>query len=253
MLTGNIVKTRIWAIVTSLAVALLLILYGATLPGKIVAAESTEEQAAKKVLNVTGQGTVNASPDIAYITLSVVTEHANAKTAQQNNADAMSKVVNAIKSAGIKSEDIKTVNFNIYPKYDYNKDTGESGIFGYTVNNTIQVIVRDINKTGSIIDLASASGVNTSSSITFGLSNYEKYYNEALKSAVQVAKGRAETIAGTLGISLKTPVTITESGGFEPPVAYGARYDMKEMESAATPVESGTITVRASVSMTYEF
>ena len=50
-----------------------------------------------------------------------------------------------------------------------------------------------------MIDAAADSGVNTSSSISFGISNYEDYYNEALKNAVLAANNRkANTIAGNL-------------------------------------------------------
>lgn len=216
---------------------------------------ATENQPTKRTINVAGQGMVTVSPDIAYITLGVVTEDKDAKAAQRSNAVAMDKVVTQIKLAGTKSEDIKTMNYSINPKYDYNKLSGESNIVGYSVNNTVQVTVRDITKSGTIIDLASDSGVNTSNSISFGLSDPDKYYNDALKKAVEVAKKKAEVMAGTFGITLKMPVTINENGGYTPVYNY-ASYDMKaEMAGAAapTPVQSGTMDIRANVSLVYEY
>lgn len=216
---------------------------------------ATENQPTKRTINVSGQGTVNVSPDIAYITLGAVTEDKDAKVAQKNNAAAMDKAVAQIKAAGIKSEDIKTVNYSIYPKYDYNKQSGESNIVGYGVNNTVQVTVRDITKTGAIIDLASESGINTSNSISFGLSDTDKYYNEALKKAVEAAKEKAEVMAGTFGITLKMPVTINENGGYTPVYNY-ASYDMKAEavgSAAPTPVQSGTMEIKANVSLVYEY
>ena len=175
-----------------------------------------EDQPTRKTLNVTGTGTITTSPDIAYVTLGVVTENKDAKTAQQENAKAMEKIVGLIKGSGIKNEDIKTVNFNMYPKYDYNKDTGASGIIGYTVNNSVQITVRDIAKAGGIMDLAADSGANITSNISFGLSDYNKYYNDALKKALEAARVKAEAMAGVYGIKLTVPVTISENGGYSP-------------------------------------
>lgn len=247
-------KQKFLLTVAVLICSVILIGFASALPWKAEAESQTNVQADKKVLNVSGEGTVYASPDIAYITLGTVTEDKIAKTAQQKNADIMAEVVAKIKAAGIKSEDIKTVNYSIYPRYNYIEKTGERQIIGYSVTNSIQVTVRDINKTGSIIDLASSSGANTASSISFGLSDYDKYYNEALKKATEAAKGKAKVIAETMDIYLKSPVSITENGGSQPIYNYGVSYDLaKAAEASPTPVQSGNITVRAGISITYEY
>lgn len=219
-----------------------------------VQAAASPDQPTKRTINVTGDGTVTAAPDIAYITLGVITEDKDAGTAQKDNASAMSKVVTVLKASGIKSEDIKTTNFSIYPKYDYNKANGVSNIIGYTCSNNVQVTIRDITKVGPIIDAASDSGVNMTSNISFGLSNPEKYYNDALKKAVQTAKGKAETMASIYGVTLKTPVTITENGGYNPvyPI-YAMKADSAAGAAPSTPVEAGTMDIKASVSMVYEY
>lgn len=214
------------------------------------AADTTDN---RRTLTVSGQAKVNASPDIAYINLGVVTEDKDAKAAQKANAASMDKVIAAIKAAGIKAEDIKTVNYSIYPKYEYNKDGGVSSIIGYTVNNSVNVTVRDLGKTGNIIDSATESGVNMSSSISFGLSNYEDYYNQALKNAVLAAKKKAGTMADALGVSLKAPISVNEGGGYSPLMNY-ASYDMKSAAgNAATPIQSGSLEITANVNMVYEY
>lgn len=236
-------------------VFLVTVLVMAAIAGIIGAFPSKAEtdQTNRNTINVTGNGKVSASPDIAYISLGVITEDKVANTAQQNNANAMDQIISKIKGLGIAAEDIKTVGYNINPKYDYNKETGESNITGYTVNNTVQVTVRDIKKTGNVIDVASANGVNITNGISFGLSDYEKYYNQALKSAVTAAKKRAETIAWALSINLKKPVTVTENGGSTPVYNYRS-YDLKaDTAAVSTPVEAGTIEVSASVNMVYEY
>ena len=132
----------------------------------------------------------------------------------------MDKLISNIKAAGIKEEDIKTTNYSIYPKYNYIRETGEQQIIGYTVNNSVQVTIRDTSKVGEIIDLASESGLNITRGISFGLSNYDEYYREALKNAVENAKKKAETMAEAFGIELGIPVSSTESGEYETSPVY---------------------------------
>lgn len=214
---------------------------------------AAEETAPKKTINVSGQSKVSASPDFATITLGVVTEDKDAKAAQKANAVSMDKVIASIKALGISEDDIKTVNYSISPKYDYNKETGTSSIVGYTVSNNVNVTVKDISKMGSVIDAAADSGVNTSSSISFGISNYEDYYNTALKNAVIAAKKKANTMADALGVKLKDPITVSEGGGYNPLTNY-AVYDMRaEGVNAATPIQAGTIEISAYVSIVYEY
>lgn len=235
-----------------LTVAVMLVFVGSTFQWKVEATDQTAQD--KKVLNVAGQAKIDAVPDIAYVSMGVISEDQDAKVAQQKNAASMAAVVAKIKASGVKPEDIKTISYNISPKYNYMKDTGTSVIIGYSVSNSIRVTVRDITKTGSLIDIAADAGVNTSSSISFGLSDYEKYYNQALKKAVEIAKNRAATIAQAMNISLKSPVSINESGGYEP--VYNSRTTYAndtKAGSAQTPVEAGSMTVQASVNITYTY
>jgi uncharacterized protein YggE len=216
--------------------------------------QAAEEGAEKRTINVTGQSKVSASPDFATITLGVVSQDKDAKVAQKANATSMDKVIASIKALGISEDDIKTVNYSISPRYDYNKETGISNIVGYTVNNNVSVTVRDLDKTGSVIDAAADSGVNTSSSISFGISNYEDYYNAALKNAVLAAKKKANTIAGALEVTLKAPISVNEGGGYSP-LSNFAVYDMKAAEgfNATTPIQAGTMEISANVSIVYEY
>ncbi len=235
-----------------MAVSLLAVMaIGIYISAPAQAADTTADN--RRTLAVSGQAKVNASPDIAYINLGVVSEDKDAKAAQKANAASMDKVIAAIKAAGVKPEDIKTVKYSINPKYKYDKDGGVSSIVGYTVSNSVNVTVKDLDKTGDIIDSATESGVNTSSSISFGLSNYEDYYNEALKNAVLAAKKKAGTMAGALGVTLKAPISVDEGGGYSPLMNY-VSYDMKaSADNGATPIQSGSLEITANVNLVYEY
>lgn len=232
------------------AAALLVMVFGVYGNSPAQAAEETND---KKTMSVSGQARVSAAPDFATINLGVITEDKDARTAQQANAASMDKVIAAIKASGVKEADMQTVNYSISPKYDYIKETGESRIVGYSVSNSVSVTVRDLTKTGGIIDAAAQSGVNISSSISFGLSNYEEAYNEALKNAVLAAKKKADTIAGAMGVKLIAPISINEGYGYSPLSNY-ATYNMKMSDGGVeTPIQAGSIEITANVSIVYEY
>ena len=212
-------------------------------------AEAAEAQAEKRTINVSGQSKVTAAPDFATISLGVVTEDKDAKVAQKANAQSMDTVIKVIKALGIADADIQTSNYSIYPVYSYKQETGESIITAYRVNNTVNVTVRDLSKAGSVIDAAADSGVNISSSITFGLS----YYNEALKNAVLAANRKANTIAGALGVKLKGAVTISEGGGYSPLTNYAVYSKSDGAVGASTPIQAGELEITAYVNIVYEY
>ncbi len=241
--------------VAGAAILVVLLLVAALLaPFNFSSAAADDKQETKRTINVSGRATIKAEPDIAYVTLGTVTENKDAKKAQQENAKIMDAVIAALKNAGISEKDIKTQGYNISPKYSYDKNTGISNIVGYTVSNSIQVTVRDIKNVGMVIDIAADKGANESSSITFGLSDYDKVYNQALKAAVENAKSKAATIADTLGIKLTVPVNVTENSGYSIPT-YSRSISAADMaeQSVTTPISPGTLEVTASVSMIYEY
>lgn len=253
MKTNNLLRLK-WSLIFVFAFAFTLSFhFGAS---KVLAADSSIIATdAAKTINVTGNGEVTATPDIAYLYLGVVTDKPTSIEAQSANSTAMNNIIAAIKKEGIKDEDIKTTDYSINPKYDYDKNTGASILVGYTVSNTLNVTVKNISKVGQIIDTAVKSGANVSNNISFGVSDYEKYYNMALLKALSNAQSKAQAISGFLGIKLTTPVKITEnSSGI--PDGYIVPLNAKLVSgdsSASTSIQAGTYKVKADVSLVYQY
>lgn len=253
MKTNNLLRSR-WSLIFAFAFAFILSFHiGAS---KVLAADSSVVTAdAARTINVTVDGEVTATPDIAYLYLGVVTDKPTTIEAQSANSTAINNVIAAIKKEGIKDEDIKTTDYSINPKYDYDKNTGASTLVGYTVSNTLKVTVKDINKVGQIIDTAVESGVNISNSISFGISDYEKYYNMALLNALSNAQSKAQAISGFLGIKLTTPIKVTENSMGIPtdyPIPLNAKLSSGD-SSASTSIQAGTYKVKANVSLVYQY
>lgn len=252
MIQALTVKNKLTLLAMLLVVAALVAMVFGLYGNMTAQAQVEEEVKDKRTMTVSGQAKVSVAPDFATINLGVITEDKDAMVAQKANSAAMDKVVASLKASGVKAEDMKTVTYSIQPRYDYDEKTRESRITGYTVSNSVNVTVRDLTKTGSIIDAAAQSGVNISSNISFGLSNYEDFYNEALEKAVLAAKKKADTMAGALGVKLIAPISVNEGGGYSPLSNY-AVYDMKVTSASQTPIEAGSLEITANVSIVYEY
>lgn len=253
MKTNNLLKSR-WSFIFAFAAAFILFFnFGAS---KVLAADSSAITAdSSRTINVTGSGEITVTPDIAYLYLGVVTEKLTTMEAQSANSTAMNTIIAAIKKEGIKAEDIKTNDYSINPKYDYDKNTGRSSIVGYTVSNILKVTVKDIMKVGQVIDIAVKNGANTSNSISFGISDYDTYYNKALLKALSNAQGKAQAISSFLAVKLTTPVKIIENSNGIPndyPISFNGKLE-SAASSDSTSLQAGVYKVKADVSLVYQY
>jgi uncharacterized protein YggE len=199
----------------------------------------------KKEIHVTGEGTVSVQPDRAEITLGVSTEDIELKKAQEENGAAIAKVIQSLREMGINEDNIQTVEYSIYPLYDFSN--GQQVFRGYRVNHMVSIAVADIDRVGSVVDAAVTSGANNVRNITFSLSNSAVAYQKALSLAVESAIAKANTIAQSLQVQLiPTPVQVVEVlGGQKEPIPFGETQMVKS--AAATQIEPGTQAIKALV------
>ena len=173
-------------------------------------------------ISFSGEGKASATPDIAMISASVVTQDANAKTAQDDNATKANKVTDFLKNQGIDPNDIKTSNYNIYPQYRYPQDS-QPIITGYQVSQDFQVKVRDLTKVSAILSGLVSSGANQVNNLGLQIDNPDKVLADARQKAIEAAKQKAQDVSGQVGISLGKIVNFSESlGGTPTPVMYAS-------------------------------
>jgi uncharacterized protein YggE len=212
-------------------------------------------------IHVSGQGKVVAVPDIVVFSAGVVTTGETAQVASQENAEAMDRVLRALKNLGIEDKDIKTQTVSVWPEYDYGqRDEGKRElpiIIGYRAENRVSVTVREVSMAGKAIDASVDAGANQVYGLSYSFSDEkkDKLYALALREAVADGTGKAKAIADAIGAEKITPVSVSESGGFYPPIY---RMDMAEAAvdggvSVPTPVSPGELEVSASVSMSFDF
>lgn len=213
--------------------------------------EHLYRQAKTNRMTVTGEGTVSATPDQAIITIGVINEGQNLSAAQKENADKTAAVIQGMLSLGISQSDIQTSSYRIDPQYNY--ENGQQIFRGYRVEHQLQVTVKDIRKTGQVIDTAVASGANSVSSIQFTVSNPDAFYNQALTLAIQNAQQKAITMARTLGVTLQpVPVVVQEISQQLPPRPIPFQAAMLA-QSAETPIQPGENRITATVKVEYTY
>ncbi|TMW70718.1 SIMPL domain-containing protein [Alteribacter natronophilus] len=203
----------------------------------------------RNMIKVKGEGSVTSAPDRADVALGVVNEEMDVGTAQQENAEAIRNVIDAVTSLGVPEENIQTVEYRIDTQYDF--IDGEQQFRGYRVTHMLQITLDDLDLTGQVVDDAVEAGANTISSITFSISDPASLYNEALELALRDAKGKAETIADELGVFVdEPPVTVREISPSTSPVPYQTALYAK---AEGTPIQPGTLTILALVETDYRY
>ncbi|WP_395450690.1 SIMPL domain-containing protein [Aminobacter sp. UC22_36] len=216
------------------------------------AAARADNQPSPRII-VTGEGEASVAPDLALLSLSVMREAKTAREALDANNDAMAAVIAAMKTAGVAERDLQTAGIQIQPRYNYtNKPDGsqDAELVAYQVINTLSVRVRDIAKTGEILDKAVSLGVNQGGGITFTNEKPEGVITEARKLAVADAIAKAKVLAEAAGVNLGKVLEIADQSYAPPPMPMQAK--SFDRAAGAAPVEAGENAYRVQVNVTFE-
>lgn len=203
---------------------------------------------------VTGTGKVMVVPDIAILTLGVEAQASTVMKAQGDAATAMTEVMAVLTANGVAEKDIQTRWYSISPVTKWIDDYREQITIGYRVTNTVTVKVRDIDKTGTIIDAVTAAGGDLTrvQGISFTVDDADAYYDEAREKAILDAMAKAEQMASVANVTLGKPIYISEMSSSMPPIPYPARdYVSAEGVGAITPISAGEMEISITVQMVY--
>lgn len=213
---------------------------------------SAEERPQTGQIVVTGFGEARAAPDIATISVGVVTQAKSARDALAANSKAMTDAIESLKSAGIAAKDLQTSGFSLQPLYSSDRVGNQRTITGYQASNTIAMRVRDLGKIGDILDRAVSLGANSVTGPSFGLAEPEALRVEARKAAIADAERRAKLYAEVLGLKLGRVINVDETSG---PSLRPVRTVMMSPAAAAAPappIEAGETAISASVTVIWE-
>jgi uncharacterized protein YggE len=194
-------------------------------------------------ITVQGVGSVDAIPDQVAFSFGVQTSAKTASAALAANAEAATKLIAALKAAGIPAKSLQTQQVSLSQRVS---DDGQT-VVGYNASSAVTATIASIDKAGAIVDAAVAAGATSVDGPSLTVSNAQALERKALAGAVADAKARAQALADAAGLSLGSIVAISE-GGASQPVPYAA----KAADSAGVvPIEPGTQAVTDSVTVTF--
>lgn len=217
----------------------------------------------QSTIMVTGKGEAYAIPDIATFSFTVTESAKTVEEAQNKLNGKISKSLDILKDASIDEKDIKTTNYNVYPKYEWKEvaclaypcPVGKNEMVGYEVNQSITVKVRDLKKVGDLVTKVGKTEVSNISGVDFTIDNKEKYLAEARKEAIAEAKMKAKELSKQLGVRLGKILYYNDNS--DTPY-YGEASGMGggDMMRSAAPMKAelpqGESKITSSISITYE-
>jgi uncharacterized protein YggE len=212
------------------------------------------------LLTVSADGRSDRIPDLALFNAGVTTQGRTAAEALSANSAAMSRVIAALKRAGIADRDIQTSNLSINPVYseprrlpDGSVERQPPEIVGYQVSNNVSVRQRQLGDFGKVIDTLVSAGANQVNGPSFMLDRPDAALDAARIEAVGKARARAELYARAAGLRVVRIISINESGGYAPPMPVMYRMTAEAAPPAPPPPPMAPGEVSLNVSVTVQF
>ena len=222
-------------------------------------------------VTVTGEGKAYGKPDVATVVLGAHTEAVSSQDAVTRNNDIMNAVIAAIKESGVEDKDIKTIMYQLAPMYDYGTGDGGGGVVpmmypypmpdqkrtvtGYSLDQQIEVKIRNFDKINEVLDKAAENGANNVGQLQFTIDDIEKVRAEARENAIAQAKEKAKSLFKESGLRTVKLVNIYEGYGPMPYYGYGlggGSMDKAESIPATAPqLQPGQTEITTTVNLTY--
>src|ERR1700722_3327351 len=147
------------------------------------------------MISVTGEARVSVPPDLAEIDGGVTSEAKTAREASDANNAAMSKVLLALKGAGIAEKDFQTSRLSLLPQYANQTRPAPNVVVGYRASNRVTIQLHDVSKVAGVIDALVGAGANEIGGINFTVSEASKLLDDARTEAMADARRKAEIYA----------------------------------------------------------
>jgi uncharacterized protein YggE len=223
-----------------------------------------------RVINISAQGLTTATPDLAELTFSVVTQGKNPTDLSNNNNDKMAKVVEFVKSQGVADQDVKTTSYDLQPNYEsiiYPTQTNgptsliyppnvirtAPTITSYTLTQTVEVKIHDLTKVADIMAGLAPLGVNQIGGVNFTFNDPDSVVAIARADALKKARTKAAEMAVESGASLGQVINVNES--YYLPMMQKAAFSTGADSFAAPsapPISAGTQDITDNVNVTFE-
>lgn len=222
---------------------------------------------ASNTISISGSGEVFAVPDRATFTVTVREDADNVTAAQEKATDKSNAIIDYLRGEGVEEKDIKTISYNVNPKYEYTQGTctnfscppSNQVLVGFEVWQMLEVKVQDPKKAGELLSGVGNQGASEVSSLSFTIEDEDTLRAEARQMAINEAREKADALASQLGVKVVRVVGFYEDSGGYPPMPYYARGGMamdmaseSAVKLAAPELPAGENKITSSVNITYE-
>ena len=211
--------------------------------GGATGSASAAAAAGPRSITAIGAGAALSTPNRAAFSFGVTTQARSAAAALNSCSTEMRKVIDALKRAGVAARDIQTSSVSLSPRYSA---SGED-IAGFTASNTVNATIRNVSRSGAVIDAAVGAGANQVYGPSFTRSDEAVLYRRALAAAVANARGKAQALARAGKVRLGRVLSIIESSTGPVPLAEKAA----AARDVGAPIEPGTQRIEASVTVEF--
>jgi len=222
------------------------------LPVFLAAAPAALAENQQARLDLSATGSVSVVPDQAHVSSGVVTRADTAAAALRANSQAMTRVFAELRRAGVAERDMQTRQLTVTPVYTQpDRGSNETArLTGYEARNNVMALIRDLDRTGPVIDALMNAGANQLEGIRFGYSREDEARNQARRAAVEELHARRDLYSEAAGFRIVRLVSFTESGGYRPE---SGMYAMSmRADSSSTPVAAGEMTIEVTVNAGWE-
>lgn len=199
----------------------------------------------RDTVTVVGEGTQNATPDNALLTLGVQPRRGSAGDALNAANSEMTSLLNAIKAQGVQDADIQTTGLGV------NQQSNGYVVTGYQAYNTVNVKIHHLVNVPAVMAAAQhAVGDDIQlNGITLLLSDNTNQMKSARQIAMNAAAARAREWASLAGRHLGKVLSVSEivSNGAAGTPCYGQCGG-----GGGAPIQAGQINVTVDVAVVYE-
>ncbi|KRA83712.1 SIMPL domain-containing protein [Altererythrobacter sp. Root672] len=203
------------------------------------------------VVELTVNESVEVAPDIVTVSAGVTTQAPTANEAMRANAQAMTAVTARIKQLGIPERDIQTTGINLGPQYDFDRDTQRQVFRGFQVSNRVSVKLRDVSRTGEVLDALVAAGATDIGGPEFSVDDDTGARAQARQTAMATARALALDYARGAGFADVRLLQVREGISQQGPMPM-FRMQAQAAADASTPVQPGMVQAGVTVTVTYE-
>lgn len=222
----------------------------------LLAAHSTvQAEEPARLVAVTGQGSVSVKPDRARLTLAVDQVHPELRVAEAEVNRIVRAYLAEAKALGARDKQLSTAGMSINPEYVWDEKANRQQLVGYRVRREIQVVIENLDQLGDYVLRATRVGVNQVSSPVLESSQSAALQRQALVAAAEDARGQAELLAKTLGMSLGAVRSLRADSAAPPPMPMVMQMRAKEADSggnAEIGFAAGEIRIQASASAEFD-